>query len=68
MGASQVKTEKGRTTQKQYALFTRSVYKSCDAPGLFDFDLRSSGLDLLLDLFRFLFGDSFFDRLGGTLH
>jgi len=40
--------------------------KSDGLPGLFDFDFCSSGFNLLLDLFRFFFGDSFFDRLGSA--
>ena len=40
--------------------------KSDGLLGLFDFDFCSSGFNLLLDLFRFFFGDSFFDRLGSA--
>jgi hypothetical protein len=40
--------------------------KSDGLLGLFDFDFCSSGFNLLLDLFRFFFGDSFFDWLGSA--
>jgi hypothetical protein len=40
--------------------------KSDGLLGLFDLDFCSSGFNLLLDLFRFFFGDSFFDRLGSA--
>lgn len=51
-----------------FAIQAAAKFQTNGLLGLLDFDLRSSGFDLFLDLFRFLFGDPFFDRFRSTFH